>query len=474
MTLVKPSSEIFSGGLPHRLSSDVRQVVIFVIRLMISPHHKNNLEPLCSESSKRLMVAMAFSSLSAVIPVRPFTSLTRIKRKPVHRIAQMLLTGVSKLDHTAFAAGFSHGHFPRLSLKMPEGVPSIFHIAQLSPNHRYGGPAFSTRQRLGNFSCRHIGEKTFDFLGVTVYRFNRDLQLNDKRQQQFCFGSDHVFRNTDLRLIDLLPELLATRLAQVMVGFGKTLPPSARHVRELLRGRIRFEKIQRDVGFQILKDFQRTRVILFKRYPHLIEKPRFLPQKSLVVPSEHLELLHLGGVGLESSQMRVIGSQKLRQHISIKRITLRLTHAKPIPRSIQRLGIHRIHHDTVIEKKIHNSPLRLLDGRPKLNSVAPALIEPVPELSQLFGCFLDLSLFYFSSVLISHIQLMAFVSPIHTQIIALQISHPPVLSIANSTSYERKVRLISVLGGTTFYKTLAPFFCWSGQSVLDPRKGVRF
>src|SRR5262245_6931353 len=52
------------------------------------------------------------------------------------------------------------------------------------------------------------------------------------------------------------------------------------------------------------------------------------------------------------------------------------------------------------------------------------------------------------------------------------ISHPPVLSIANYISCERKVPLISVLDGTTFYRTFAPFFCWSGQSASDPRQGL--
>ena len=41
---------IFSGRLAHFLSSDVGQVVILVVRFVISPHHKDNLEPLCAQS----------------------------------------------------------------------------------------------------------------------------------------------------------------------------------------------------------------------------------------------------------------------------------------------------------------------------------------------------------------------------------------------------------------------------------------
>ena len=51
MTLVK--SLFFSRRLAHLLSSNVGQVVVFIIRLMISPHYKNNLKPLRSQSSER-------------------------------------------------------------------------------------------------------------------------------------------------------------------------------------------------------------------------------------------------------------------------------------------------------------------------------------------------------------------------------------------------------------------------------------
>ena len=82
--------------------------------------------------------------------------------------------------------------------------------------------------------------------------------------------------------------------------------------------------------------------------------------------------------------MTVIGPQKLRQYPSIKGIALRLADAKPIPSTIQSFGIYRINHYTMIQKKIHNSPVGLFDGRPKLNPLCAALVEPAPELSQPF------------------------------------------------------------------------------------------
>src|SRR6185295_17097577 len=149
----------------------------------------------------------------------------------------------------------------------------------------------------------------------------------------------------------------------------------------------------------------------------------------------------------------------------IKTIALGLTHTKPVPRPIQRLGVDRVHHHTVIQKKIHYSPLRLLDGCPKLSASAAPLIEPAPELRQPFGGLLDLELFYFLAAFISRIQLMAFVGPIHSQIVSLQSLFLLWLCfMANSTTDERKFAL-SVLYGTTFYRTLIRSF--AGRDSLS-------
>src|SRR5918996_1572034 len=107
------------------LPGDVGQVVILVVRFMVSPHHKNNLEPLRSQSSERFMLAVTFSPLIAIVLLRPLRSLQRVKRKPIHGLAQMLVAGKSKLNHTAFATGLGHGDGSRLSLKMPKGAPTL-------------------------------------------------------------------------------------------------------------------------------------------------------------------------------------------------------------------------------------------------------------------------------------------------------------------------------------------------------------
>src|SRR6476646_1190213 len=95
---VPPS--FFSGCLAHLLSSDVSQVEVFIVGLMISPHDKNNLEPLRSQSSKGLRMAVPFAPLVAIVFVRPLTSIERVKRKPVRGVAQQLITGKTKLYDT--------------------------------------------------------------------------------------------------------------------------------------------------------------------------------------------------------------------------------------------------------------------------------------------------------------------------------------------------------------------------------------
>ena len=79
-----------------------------------------------------------------------------------------------------------------------------------------------------------------------------------------------------------------------------------------------FEKIPRDLCFQIRKNLQGARIIFFERYPNLIEQPRFLTPQPMLIPSEHLKLLSVIGVGLKRSQVSVIGPEKFRQDIASK------------------------------------------------------------------------------------------------------------------------------------------------------------
>src|SRR5215510_8688993 len=269
------------------------------------------------------------------------------------------LLQVKRKSTRGSATRLGYGNCARLGLKVSKGLPTIVGIAQLSPKLGDGGPAFSSRQGLYQLSCRHRGEKTFDFLTVAFYFWQQGLKLNHQCQQKFRLGSNNVFGNGQLSLAKLILKLGRARLAQMMVTLGKSVPALAVKFRESLRGGIRLEKIARDLALQIAKSLQRPRVVLFESDPDLIEKPRFLTHKSLVIPTEHLKFLCRCRVRLKSSKMCMIGSQKLRQYIGIKRVALRLAHAKAIPDPIQRFGIDRINHHSVIQKKIHNPPVKI-------------------------------------------------------------------------------------------------------------------
>src|SRR5713226_9798926 len=295
MRLVK-SLFYFSCRLAHLLSCDVGQVVVFIVRFMISPHHKDNLEPLRSQSPKRLVMAFPSSALIAVVFVGPLTSIERDKRKPVGSIAHQLVTRKTKLNERALATGFGHWHHSRLGLKVVKRFPSTLGIAQLSPKHGQNRAVLTSRQRLG--------------------------------------------------------------------------------------GRILGEKIQRYLGFKIAKDLQRPWIVLFKRATEQIEYPRLMAPQAVVIPREQFKLLGLLRAGLQRSQMSMIGAQVLRQHVSVKRVILRLAHAKAIPDPIQRLGIDWIDHHSMVQQKIHYPSRRLLDGRPQLDPLSPALIKPAAKLGQ--------------------------------------------------------------------------------------------
>ena len=128
---------------------------------MVSPHHKNNLKPLGSQSSERSGMTVSFSPLVPIIFVRPLTSIERVKRNPVDRMPEVLITGKAKMYDMTFATRFGYGDSSPLGLKVTKGLPAILGIAQLSPKLGYGGPAFSSRQALYKLSCRHRSEKTF-------------------------------------------------------------------------------------------------------------------------------------------------------------------------------------------------------------------------------------------------------------------------------------------------------------------------
>ena len=86
MNLVKPFFKNISRRLTQLLKSNVSQVEFLIVRFMVSPHHKDDLEPLGPQSAKCLGMGVALGPLLSVVELGPLTVVERDKGKPVDRV----------------------------------------------------------------------------------------------------------------------------------------------------------------------------------------------------------------------------------------------------------------------------------------------------------------------------------------------------------------------------------------------------
>src|SRR5437867_4494792 len=168
-------------------------------------------------------MAMAVIPLATVVELGPLTVVERDKGKPVHRVAQMLVTGKTKVYKTTFATGFGHRHRSRLGLKMARGFPATLGITELGPDRRHQSSAFSARQRFGKLSGRARDEKTLDLVVIDLHRFDRSPKLLDEDLDQLGLGSDHMLRDGKLRLVKLFPQLFTALFTEMMLLGGKAV-----------------------------------------------------------------------------------------------------------------------------------------------------------------------------------------------------------------------------------------------------------
>src|SRR5262249_34195244 len=152
-------------------------------------------QPLRSQCPKCLVMTMSIRSLVAIVSVRPLTAIERDKGQPIRGVAQVLVTGETKLHDMILAARLGHRDSSCFGLKVTKGLPSALDITELSPKHRYDGATFSSRQHLDKFSRRHRGEKTLDLFAVALDRLNQGLKLNHQYPKQLRFGPHYVLRN---------------------------------------------------------------------------------------------------------------------------------------------------------------------------------------------------------------------------------------------------------------------------------------
>ncbi len=212
-------------------------------------------------------------------------------------------------------------------------------------------------------------------------------------------------------------------------------------------------------------------IILFERGGELIEQPTLEAHHSTLIPTQHLKFLGVLRARSQRFQVRLIGSEKLRQHVGIEAIALRAAHPIAIPDPVHRLGVDRIHLHPVIEQKVHDSSRRLFNGRPQLKAIGSLLIEPAPDLGQPLDGLCHFQLSDLLALAIADIHLMQAVSPIHPYVISLHcrlfLRHVILIPIA----LNGKVALYrSSKRGPLSIDPLNPFSYWPGQSLPDPYK----
>ena len=244
---------IFSRRLAQFLSCNVGQVMGFVIRFMISPHHKNNLQPLRSQSPKCLRMAMSSGPLVSIKGLGPLAAVYREKSKPVNGVAQLFVTRKPKLNNATLATGLGHRDCSRLSLKVLKGFPSSWSVSQLGPKGRQQRCALCSRQLRHKPSGRCRGKKTFDLVAVLLYRSQRSLKLVKQHFEQLRLGSDDVIGNCKLRLFQFLPQLGTAGLSKMRMLLGKSAPLFMAKLRERRWRRILLEKIYCYTRLQIPK-----------------------------------------------------------------------------------------------------------------------------------------------------------------------------------------------------------------------------
>ena len=135
-------SSLGSSRLAHRLSCDVGQVTFFVIRRLVSPHHKDNLQPLGAEGAQGLVIGVALATLLTVIGRGPRAVPQGKEGQPVDGMTQALVAGEPKVHHAALATALGNRYRACLPLKVLK-EPALS-AAEGNPNGQERHPTLPT------------------------------------------------------------------------------------------------------------------------------------------------------------------------------------------------------------------------------------------------------------------------------------------------------------------------------------------
>src|SRR5919197_3037688 len=203
----------------------------------------------------------------------------------------MLIASETKVNHASFATGFGDRDGSSLGLKVGKGFPATHAIAELGPEAGYQGSAFCARQALGHLSYRARGEKTLNLVVVDLDRFNRRAQLVNKNLGPLGFIPHDMLGYGQLGWGKFVPQLLTAFFAQMMLLARKAIEILVFERIEIGRSRVASQEVQSDIGVEIAKGIQRSRVILFERNGELIEQASFLAHHASMIPTQKLKLL---------------------------------------------------------------------------------------------------------------------------------------------------------------------------------------
>ena len=135
-------SSLRSGSLVHRLTCDIGQMMLFVIRRLISPHDEDDLQPLGAEGAQGLLMGVALATLLTVIGRRPCAIAQGKEGQLVDSMTQPLVAGKPKVHHAALATALGNRYRPCLPLEVLKGLPAARSVTQLSPQARDGPRRF--------------------------------------------------------------------------------------------------------------------------------------------------------------------------------------------------------------------------------------------------------------------------------------------------------------------------------------------
>src|SRR5438105_14996499 len=115
------SYEVVKWVLRHltkMLFGHVCQVVLFLVRSVMSPHDKDDLGSLRAQRAQGPMVAVATAPLPAIVGTCPLAALQRAEGQPVEGIAQVGITRKAEAHPLLFPAALRDGHRAGVGLQV--------------------------------------------------------------------------------------------------------------------------------------------------------------------------------------------------------------------------------------------------------------------------------------------------------------------------------------------------------------------